>query len=223
MAEMTRAQKDSAIKRINERYIQICREFGADSGVAKDYYHTMELVAGSENMRIIASTTSKKGPKDNPRYETGEIKVHQIVRNKKALDSMDPEEIQGLLNKHTAGQIKKAAKEEAKRQREESGDDSIDYNDVLEDMDYVYDYLDEYGYDSKDNEMLQSVLNMYWESAGPLAPRPLYSELRMLLEGKKRMMDLEDIGDTEYAKNIEDKLRKRIEADKGRDINDRVF
>ena len=174
-------------------------------------------------MRIIASTTSKKGPKDNPRYETGEIKVHQIVRNKKALDSMDPEEIQALLNKHTAGQIKKAAKEEAKRQREESGDDSIDYNDVLEDMDYVYDYLDEYGYDSKDNEMLQSVLNMYWESAGPLAPRPSYSELRMLLEGKKRMMDLEDIGDTEYAKNIEDKLRKRIEADKGRDINDRVF
>ena len=223
MAEMTQAQKDSAIKRINERYIQICREFGADSGVAKDYYHTMELVAGSENMRIIASTTTKKGPKDNPRYETGEIKVHQIVRNKKALDSMDSEEIQALLNKHTAGQIKKAAKEEAKRQRDETGDDSIDYNDVLEDMDYVYDYLDEYGYDSKDNEMLQSVLNMYWESAGPLAPRPSYSELRMLLEGKKRMMDLEDMGDTEYAKNIEDKLRKRIEADKGRDINDRVF
>ena len=223
MAEMTRAQKDSAIKRINERYIQICGEFGADSGVAKDYYHTMDLVAGTENMRIIASTTTKKGPKDNPRYETGEIKVHQIVRNKKALDSMDSEEIQALLNKHTAGQIKKAAKEEAKRQRDETGDDSIDYNDVLEDMDYVYDYLDEYGYDSKDNEMLQSVLNMYWESAGPLAPRPSYSELRMLLEGKKRMMDLEDIGDTEYAKNIEDKLRKRIEADKGRDINDRVF
>ena len=223
MAEMTQAQKDSAIKRINERYIQICREFGSDSGVAKDYYHTMELVAGSENMRIIASTTSKKGPKDNPRYETGEIKVHQIVRNKKALDSMDPEEIQALLNKHTAGQIKKAAKEEAKRQREDTGDDSIDYNDVLEDMDYVYDFMDEYGYDSKESETLKAVLDMYWESAGPLAPRPSYSELRMLIQGKKQMMDLEDIGDTEYAKNIEDKLRKRIEADKGRDINDRVF
>lgn len=223
MAEMTQAQKDSAIKRINERYIQICREFGADGGIAKDYYHTMELVAGSENLRIISSTTTKKGPKDNPRYETGEIKVHQIVRNKKALDSMDPDDIQALLSKHTAGQIKKAAKEEAKRQRDETGDDSIDYNDVLEDMDYVYDFLDEYGYDSKDNEMLQSVLNMYWESAGPLAPRPSYSELRMLLEGKQRMMDLEDIGDSEASKNIEDKLRKRIEADKGRDINDRVF
>ena len=223
MAEMTQAQKDSAIKRINERYIQICREFGADSGVAKDYYHTMELVAGSENMRIIASTTTKKGPKDNPRYETGEIKVHQIVRNKKALDSMDPEEIQALLNKHTAGQIKKAAKEEAKRQREDTGDDSIDYNDVLEDMDYVYDFMDEYGYDSKESEALKAVLDMYWESAGPLAPRPTYSELRMLIQGKKHMMDLEDIGDTEYAKNIEDNLRKRIEADKGKDISDRVF
>lgn len=223
MAEMTQAQKDSAIKRINERYIQICREFGADSGVAKDYYHTMELVAGSENMRIIASTTTKKGPKDNPRYETGELKIHQIVRNKKALDSMDPEDIQALLNKHTAGQIKKAAKEEAKRQREETGDDSIDYNDVLEDMDYVYDYLDEYGYDSKENDTLKAVLDMYWESAGPLAPRPTYSQLRMLIQGKKQMVDLEDMGDTEYAKNIEDKLRKRIEAESGKDINDRVF
>lgn len=223
MAEMSQAQKDSAIKRINERYIQICREFGADSGVAKDYYHTMELVAGSENMRIIASTTTKKGPKDNPRYETGELKIHQIVRNKKALDSMDPEDIQALLNKHTAGQIKKAAKEEAKRQREETGDDSIDYNDVLEDMDYVYDYLDEYGYDSKENDTLKAVLDMYWESAGPLAPRPTYSQLRMLIQGKKQMMDLEDMGDTEYAKNIEDKLRKRIEAESGKDINDRVF
>lgn len=223
MAEMTQAQKDSAIKRINERYIQICREFGADSGVAKDYYHTMELVAGSENMRIIASTTSKKGPKDNPRYETGEIKVHQIVRNKKALDSMDPEEIQALLNKHTAGQIKKAAKEEAKRQREDTGDESIDYNDVLEDMDYVYDFMDEYGYDSKESETLKAVLDMYWESAGPLAPRPTYAQLRFLMQGKQQMEDLKVNGDDEYAKNIEDKLRKRIEAESGKDINDRVF
>lgn len=223
MAEMTQAQKDSAIKRINERYIQICREFGADSGVAKDYYHTMELVAGSENMRIISSTTTKKGPKDNPRYETGEIKVHQIVRNKKALDSMDPEEIQALLSKHTAGQIKKAAKEEAKRQREDTGDDSIDYNDVLEDMDYVYDFMDEYGYDSKESETLKAVLDMYWESAGPLAPRPTYAQLRFLMHGQQQMRELIDNGDEGYAKNIEDKLRKRIEAESGKDINDRVF
>lgn len=223
MAEMTRAQKDSAIKRINERYIQICREFGADSGVAKDYYHTMELVAGSENMRIISSTTSKKGPKDNPRYDTGEIKVHQIVRNKKALDSMDPDDIQALLSKHTAGQIKKAAKEEAKRQREDTGDDSIDYNDVLEDMDYIYDFMDEYGYDSKENETLKAVLDMYWESAGPLAPRPTYAQLRFLMQGQQQMRELTVNGDDEYAKNIEDKLRKRIEAESGKDINDRVF
>lgn len=223
MAEMTRAQKDSDIKRINERYIQICREFGADSGVAKDYYHTMELVAGSENMRIISSTTTKKGPKDNPRYETGEIKVHQIVRNKKALESMDPDDIQALLSKHTAGQIKKAAKEEAKRQREDTGDDSIDYNDVLEDMDYVYDFMDEYGYDSKESETLKAVLDMYWESAGPLAPRPTYSQLRFLMQGQQQMRELTDNGDEGYAKNIEDKLRKRIEAESGKDINDRVF
>lgn len=223
MAEMTQAQKDSAIKRINERYIQICREFGADSGVAKDYYHTMELVAGSENMRIISSTTTKKGPKDNPRYETGEIKVHQIVRNKKALDSMDSDDIQALLSKHTAGQIKKAAKEEAKRQREDTGDESIDYNDVLEDMDYVYDFMDEYGYDSKESETLKAVLDMYWESAGPLAPRPTYSQLRFLMHGHQQMKELTVNGDVEYAKNIEDKLRKRIEAESGKDINDRVF
>lgn len=223
MEEMTRAQKDSAIKRINERYIQICREFGADSGIAQDYRHTMALVAGTENMRIIASTTTKKGPKDNPRYETGEIKVHQIVRNKKALDSMDSEEIQALLGKHTAGQIKKAAKEEAQHQREETGNESIDYNDILEDMDYVYDFMDEYGYDSKESETLKAVLDMYWESAGPLAPRPTYSQLRFLMHGKLQMEELKYYGDDDYAKNIEDKLRKRIEAESGKDINDRVF
>lgn len=222
MAEMTAAQKDSAVKKINERYIQICREFGANSGLAKDYLHTMELVAGSENLQIIASTTTKKAPANNPDYETGEIKVHQIKRSKKTLESIDPDDLDALLQKHTAGQIKKSAKEEAKRQQEDSGK-NVSIRDIIEDMDYIYDFLDEYGYDSKDNEDFSKMLTLYWNAAGPGAPRPSWSDLRMLREAQLRTNELRIFGNEAEADNIEDKLFKRIKAEKGRDIDTYVF
>lgn len=179
MNNLKQAQKDSAIKKINERYIQICREFGPDSGIARDYKNTMELVAGSENLQIISSTTSKKAPKNNPDYITGEIKVAQIKRSKKVLEKLDPNDVEALLSKHTAGQIKKAAMEEAKAQSEDTGR-YVRMSEVIEDMDSVYDYLDENGYDSKDSEKTSQLFSTYWDSVGPGAPRPTYTELRLI-------------------------------------------
>lgn len=179
MNNLKQAQLDSAIKKINERYIQICREFGPDSGIARDYKNTMELVAGSENLQIISSTTSKKAPKNNPDYITGEIKVAQIKRSKKVLEKLDPNDVEALLSKHTAGQIKKAALEEAKAQSEDTGR-YVRMSEVIEDMDSVYDYLDENGYDSKDSEKTSQLFSTYWDSVGPGAPRPTYSQLRMI-------------------------------------------
>ena len=180
MTKEALARRESAIKKINERYIQICREFGPDSGIARDYRNTMELVAGSENMQIISSTTTKKAPKNNPDYITGEIKVAQIKRSKKALEQMDPDEIEALLNKHTAGQIKKAAQEEAKAQSKESGE-TVRMSEVIEDMDSVYDYLGEHGYDSKDSDKTHDLFQFYWDAVGPGAPRPSYSDLHSII------------------------------------------
>lgn len=219
---MTQSQLDSAVKRINERYIQICREFGPSSGIARDYLNTMELVAGSENLQIIASTTSKKAPKNNPDYITDEIKVAQIKRSKATLNELDPDEVQALLDKHTAGQIKRNASEEAKRQKEQTGED-VTVRDILEDMDYVYDFLDEFGYDSKDNEAFKSMLDLYWSAAGPGAPRPSWSDLRRLREAQLRSEQLRIDGNEVEADNIENKLFKRIEAEKRRDIQSDVF
>lgn len=179
MNNLKQAQMDSAIKKINERYIQICREFGPDSGIARDYKNTMELVAGSENLQIISSTTSKKAPKNNPDYITGEIKVAQIKRSKKVLEKLDPNDVEALLSKHTAGQIKKAAMEEAKAQSEDTGR-YVRMSEVIEDMDSVYDYLDENGYDSKDSEKTSQLFSTYWDSVGPGAPRPTYTELCLI-------------------------------------------
>lgn len=203
MTKTELARRDSAIKKINERYIQICREFGANSGIATDYKNAMELVAGSENLMIISSTTSKKAPKNNPDYETGEIKVAQIKRNKKTLEALKQDELDALLNKHTAGQIKKAAQEEAKTQSDESGD-RITMSEVIDAMDAVYDYLDENGYDSKDNEATHALFDFYWTAVGPGAPKPSYTDLHRIInvlnKGEKAKASVSNYLTNKYGK-----------------------
>lgn len=208
MNNLKQAQLDSAIKKINERYIQICREFGPDSGIARDYKNTMELVAGSENLQIISSTTSKKAPKNNPDYITGEIKVAQIKRSKKVLEKLDPNDVEALLSKHTAGQIKKAALEEAKAQSEDTGR-YVRMSEVIEDMDSVYDYLDENGYDSKDSEKTSQLFSTYWDSVGPGAPRPTYTELRLIA----RAIESGDNSSVDNARSyLRDKYNRPVSA-----------
>lgn len=202
MNNLKQAQLDSAIKKINERYIQICREFGPDSGIARDYKNTMELVAGSENLQIISSTTSKKAPKNNLDYITGEIKVAQIKRSKKVLEKLDPNDVEALLSKHTAGQIKKAALEEAKAQSEELGY-NVRMSEVIDDMDSVYDFLDEHGYDSNDdNKETSKLFSTYWESVGPGAPRPSYTTLKKIIEAM-------DSGDERNVEEVKGYLKYR--------------
>lgn len=216
---MTDAQKDSAIKRINERYVQICREFGPRSGIAEDYRNAMELAVGSENLQIVASTTSKKPPKNNPDYITDEIKIEQIKRSKKALEGITEEDLNALLNKHTAGDIKKAAREEAKRQTKDYGVD-VSMRNVIEDMDDVYDFLDEYGYDSKDSPTTKAVFDAYWDIVGRGGPRPTYTELKLLMKGLHNTEDPVVNGRIMESKPVvivEDKLHKRL-TEKKRDL-----
>ena len=58
---MTLQEKDSAVKKINERYTDICREFGKDSIQARDYLNAMRLTFGEENMHTAASRKPKEG------------------------------------------------------------------------------------------------------------------------------------------------------------------
>lgn len=81
---MTTAQKQSAIHRINDRYHQIVLQFGAGSRPAEDYHAAMMALGGPEGM-----TT------------TGRLK-----RGKSAVENMKEGDIDALLAKPTAGQIK---------------------------------------------------------------------------------------------------------------------
>lgn len=213
---MTDAQKDSAIKKINERYVQICREFGPRSGIANDYRNAMELAVGSENLQIVASTTSKKAPKNNPDYITDEIKIVQIKRSKKALEGIAEDDINALLNKHTAGGIKKTAREEAKRQSKEYGF-NVSMRNVIEDMDDVYDFLEEYGYDSKDSITTKAVFDAYWDRVGRGGPRPTYTELKLLIKGLHNTEETVVNGQIMESKPVvivDEKLHKRLTSKK---------
>ena len=56
---MTPQQKDSAVKKINERYTDICRTFGPNSNTAQEYFNAMVLAFGAENMHTAATRESK--------------------------------------------------------------------------------------------------------------------------------------------------------------------
>lgn len=103
---MTTAQKQSAIHRINDRYHQIVEQFGAGSRPAEDYHAAMMALGGPDGMT-----------------STGRLK-----RGKSVVDKMREGDIDALLSKPTAGQIKERLK------RNYAEDNDIDEDEVTDDQ-----------------------------------------------------------------------------------------
>ncbi len=85
---MTTAQKQSAINRINDRYNQIVKKFGADSYYAQNYHAKMRIIGGPDG--FTASGRLKRGAS--------------------VVASISEEALQAMEDQATAGQINKQIK-----------------------------------------------------------------------------------------------------------------
>lgn len=190
MAGKYDATKASKIKRLNERQAEIRRQFGENSSIYRDYHNALLAAVGPEN--FTPSGNIKRGP------ATYEI--------------LDDDTLNTLLRKQTAGQIKEAARREAREETEITGE-LVTMEDVIqarETMDELYegDYDDFY-----------EAAKFYWNSVGGKGhPRPTYTQLDdiyQVQEAQRRGIDSNPFtGEMLEAEvdNIEDKLRKRIKA-----------
>lgn len=214
---MTLQEKDSAVKKINERYTEICREFGKDSIQARDYLNAMRLTFGEENMHTAASRKSKKGTKKRKKQTAASMEIKQINRDRKMLEKVDGGNIQALLEHHTAGQIKESARREAKEESEATGR-YVTLDDVLAAMDYVDEYLSENAeQDSEDGPFAT-----YWKAVGKGQPRPSYMTLADIIRSKEEQEMLRSSGNDREADIIEDNLAKRL-ASQQKDLQEGYF
>ena len=214
---MTTQEKDSAVKKINERYTDICREFGKDSIQARDYLNAMRLTFGEENMHTAASRKPKEGTKKRKKQTAASMEIKQINRDKKMLEKVDGGNIQALLEHHTAGQIKESARREAEQESEATGRD-VTLDDVLAAMDYVDEYLAENAeQDSEDGPFAT-----YWKAVGKGQPRPSYMTLADIIQSKEEQEKLRTSGNDREANIIEDNLIRRLEAQQ-RDLQEGYF
>lgn len=214
---MTPQEKDSAVKKINERYTDICREFGKDSIQARDYLNAMRLTFGEENMHTAASRKPKEGTKKRKKQTAASMEIKQINRDKKMLEKVDGGNIQALLEHHTAGQIKESARREAEQESEATGRD-VTLDDVLAAMDYVDEYLAENAeQDSEDGPFAT-----YWKAVGKGQPRPSYMTLADIIKSKEDAQQLRDFGDNRTADDIEDALTRRLESQQ-KDLQEGYF
>ena len=214
---MTLQEKDSAVKKINERYTDICREFGKDSIQARDYLNAMRLTFGEENMHTAASRKPKEGTKKRKKQTAASMEIKQINRDKKMLEKVDGGNIRALLEHHTAGQIKESARREAEQESEATGRD-VTLDDVLAAMDYVDEYLSENAeQDSEDGPFAT-----YWKTVGKGQPRPSYMTLADIIKSKEDAQQLRDFGDNRTADDIEDALTRRLESQQ-KDLQEGYF
>ena len=214
---MTPQEKDSAVKKINERYTDICREFGKDSIQARDYLNAMRLTFGEENMHTASSRKPKEGTKKRKKQTAASMEIKQINRDKKMLEKVNGGNIQALLEHHTAGQIKESARREAKEESEATGRD-VTLDDVLAAMDYVDEYLSENAeQDSEDGPFAT-----YWKAVGKGQPRPSYMTLADIIQSKEEQERLRSSGNDREADIIEDKLTKRLESQQ-KDLKEGYF
>lgn len=201
---MNLQEKDSAVKKINERYTDIARKFGKDSGIAKDYLHSIELVFGKENLHT-AKKREAKTAKKRKTETAGSMGLALITRNKSILENISDFDIDSLLRHHTAGEIMRDAKQEAKEESRISGQ-TVTVDDVLEAMDFINEL------ESDDSKELYEAFRLYWDTVGAGNPRPSYMLLKDIIESKRDSQAAYDTGDNEGAQNIENKLFKRIES-----------
>ena len=185
---MTDEQKVSAIKRINERRAQMRRDFGEDSSLYRQYDNAINLAIPDDALL----------PSGN------------ISHGKKALDLINDQDLESLLRKETAGDIKKRAREEAKRESEETGE-AVNWRDIIEAQEVVYEVMED------DYSEFYEAVKLYWNEVGKGHPKPAYTTIKQIIDAQSDIRYDQDNGDVKLAqetnRNIRDKLRKRIEAE----------
>lgn len=199
---------DKLIKRLNERYTQIARDFGANSAIARNFQKKLEVVFGSDNMH---RARSRKTQGTKRRASAADMGLMQVDRNAQTR-SVSQEDLDALLSLHTSGEIKKTVKEQAKRESEYSqsmGGGPVSYDDVLAAMDYVYEL------DQDDDNDLYEAYKMYWESVGGRgsgAGRPDYSLIADLSRAIKDQNNAIKGGNKEEAVNLDKYMHDRLNA-----------
>lgn len=184
---MTVQQKDTAVKKINERYTDICRVFGPNSNTAQEYFNAMVLAFGAENMHTAAQRESKA--KKRKTQTAGSMGIKLINRDKEMLKDIPSGNIQALLDRHTAGQIMKTVQREAKEESAETGG-YVGEDDILSAMDQVNDFI----VDHPDSDWYEN----YWNAVGGKGqgnPRPTYMTLSEMIFLYKQEKEREAAGD----------------------------
>lgn len=192
---MTDEQKVSAIKRINERKAQIKRDFGEDSSLYRQYSNAVDL----------AIPDSALLPSGN------------ISHSKTAVEQIDADTLETLLRRETAGDIKRRAKEEARRESEETGE-TVTWQEIIEAQEVVYETMED-NYDD-----FYSAVRLYWEKIGKGHPKPTYTTIKELIDANNAEERARSAGYVDAAndikRNVENKLTKRLEA---QDTQERYF
>ena len=185
---MTDEQKVSAIKRINERRAQMRRDFGEDSSLYRNYDYAIYLAIPDDALL----------PSGN------------ISHGKKALDLINEQDLEKLLRKDTAGDIKKRAREEAKRESEETGE-AVNWKDIIDAQEVVYEVMED------DYSDFYEAVKLYWKEVGKGHPKPAYTTIKQIIDAQTNIKYTQEAGNVSFAeeieRNIRDKLRKRIEAE----------
>lgn len=192
---MTDEQKVSAIKRINERKAQIKRDFGEDSSLYRQYSDVVYLAIPDDALL----------PSGN------------ISHSKAAVDLIDDDMLETLLRRETAGDIKRHAKEEARRESEETGE-TVTWQEIIEAQEVVYETMED-NYDD-----FYSAVRLYWEKIGKGHPKPTYTTIKELIDANNAEERARSAGYVDAAndikRNVENKLTKRLEA---QDTQERYF
>lgn len=211
---MTLQQKDSAVKKINERYTDICRTFGPTSSTANEYLNAMILTFGAENLHTAAARKSKATKRKT--QSAGSMGIKQINRDKDMLKDIPSGDIQALLDRHTAGQIMKTVKEEAKQETEEAGY-NVSEDDILTAMEYVNDFTEVY----KDSDWYK----IYWDSVGGKGvgnARPSYMTLTEMILIFKKEQSLRKANLDDAAEHVGDDFR-RFWKTKSKSVSEVLF
>lgn len=197
MTEEEKARKVSKIKRINERLLAI----GRDPDLGKD----------SEFYQRFKNAITLAIPED-ARTGTG-----TISRSEKTLDQIPDDALDDLLKHHTAGEIKRTAREQiatetGRTPKEVTKGEVSSYLDV---MDEVTKFL------STLTKEESGFYDTYWKGRKGL-PRPTYSILKDMKDTREEAASFRAAGNEEAAQYVEDKLSKRIDAYE-RDIQEVIF
>lgn len=206
---------DKLIKRLNERYTQIARDFGVNSAITRSFKTKLEAVFGVDNMHLSTKLTKAGTPKrrkGKPLQPSAADLGLRLVNRNAITRSVTQEDLDALLSLHTSGKIKKTVKEQAKRESEYSqsmGGGPVTYDDVLAAMDYVYEL------DQDDDNDLYEAYKMYWESVGGRgsgAGRPDYSLIADLSRMIKDQNNAIKGGNKEEAVNLDKYMHERLNA-----------